>query len=286
MTPPSSKQPVVVITGGGTGIGLALAREWVSRQAMAIVIVSRTQATLNTAVAELETLAKSKSSPSVIKAIPADATVWAEIDSALEQTVTEFGSIEYIFANAGPVDNPQFDLNVVVEPSPDIHRVFDAHFWSTVNTVHAGAPRLAKSPAEDKAIIVTSSITSETICSLTPIYGLAKAALNGLVYNYGDHMPAGVRITGFAPGYTLTPYISMFAAACEAVKTVDDTAAEMMTHVDDRSKHAIVTFQRVDGALEDKLPVYPDRKDFRRAALPEMLTLIGQAMAAQRTARH
>ena len=61
----------VLITGGSTGIGLALGRELVQRGAH-VTLLARTQSKLDTAVAELRALADKHSLSVHVKAIAAD----------------------------------------------------------------------------------------------------------------------------------------------------------------------------------------------------------------------
>lgn len=63
----------VVISGGSTGIGFALAQQFVSRGA-SVVLIARTKSRLDAAVADLRKLAKVKDREVDIRAFPADAT--------------------------------------------------------------------------------------------------------------------------------------------------------------------------------------------------------------------
>lgn len=63
----------MVITGGSTGIGFALAQQFVSRGAH-VTLIARTKSRLDSAVAELRQLARAKDGDLTIKAFPADTT--------------------------------------------------------------------------------------------------------------------------------------------------------------------------------------------------------------------
>ncbi|CAD6885054.1 unnamed protein product [Tilletia controversa] len=256
-------EPVVFITGGAGHIGRAIAKEWIARHARAIVLTDLDQQALDGAVAELAEAAKvaSSSSPTQIKGIKADASVWSEINNALEQTVAELGSVEYVFANAGAVKSASVDLSVPQEPGADWYSLFDSHFKTTLNTIHAAIPRLAKSDAADKLLIVTSSASSFSRFSYNPPYGIAKTAINQIVLNYRDLLPAGVRMTAFAPNWVLTPQIAPLAPLLAGPKTIEETIAAMMTHVDDHEANGIVTVHEPDGRLHNVEPYYVNRSD-------------------------
>ena len=63
----------VVITGGSTGIGFALAQQFISRGAN-VTLIARTKQRLDSAITELKSFAKSKNRDPVIMGFPADAT--------------------------------------------------------------------------------------------------------------------------------------------------------------------------------------------------------------------
>lgn len=63
----------VVITGGSTGIGFALAQQFVSRGAN-VTLIARTKKRLDSAIAELKDFAKSNDRKLTIRGFPADAT--------------------------------------------------------------------------------------------------------------------------------------------------------------------------------------------------------------------
>ena len=63
----------VVITGGSTGIGFALAQQFV-REGAHVTLIARTKNRLDTAVAELRKLARAKDRDVDIRGFPADTT--------------------------------------------------------------------------------------------------------------------------------------------------------------------------------------------------------------------
>ena len=63
----------VVITGGSTGIGFALAQQFVSKGAH-VILIARTKSRLDSAVAELRKHAKAKDRNLDIRGFPADTT--------------------------------------------------------------------------------------------------------------------------------------------------------------------------------------------------------------------
>ncbi len=85
----------VLVIGGGRGIGRCSA-EFFSDANANIVISSRNEAELM----ELEYKLNSKGNPNVL-ALAADASVEEDVKSLVEQTVQQFGSIDYLVLSAG-----------------------------------------------------------------------------------------------------------------------------------------------------------------------------------------
>lgn len=85
------KNKIAVITGGNSGIGFGIAKEFYLEGAMG-AIVGRTQETLDSSVAQLD--------ESFI-AIKADVTNLLDLERVFEQTYKKFGKIDILVANAG-----------------------------------------------------------------------------------------------------------------------------------------------------------------------------------------
>ncbi|KAL9935805.1 hypothetical protein V8E36_005382 [Tilletia maclaganii] len=280
MTSSSSSSSTIFITGGAGHIGRAIAKEWISRKARAVVLSDIVQAGLDAAVEELTQLAGTTSSPTVVKGIKADATIYKEIDAAIEQTVAEFGTVEYIFGNAGALGGLDIDLSEPKDPGEEWHNLYNSHFRTALNTIHAGIPRLAKSTASDKLLVVTSSASSQCRFSFSPVYGAAKAGVNHLVYNYAELVPEGVRLTSFAPNWVLTPTIAPWAPFLTGPKTLEETIAGFFSHVDDTTAHGIVTVHDPDGTLVKVEPRYTSRTDMSYKLAAKLRPLRDAAAAA------
>jgi len=85
---------VAIITGGGTGIGRTMAKEFAKAGAK-VVIGSRKQANLDSVAAEI------KASGGQCLAIATDIRVPEQVDNLVKQTVDKFGRIDILVNNAG-----------------------------------------------------------------------------------------------------------------------------------------------------------------------------------------
>ncbi len=84
---------VAIITGGGTGIGFAIAREY-ARLGAKLVLASRSREHLDPAAAELQ-----KRGAQVL-AVPTDIRVPDQVDHLCEETIRCFGAIDILVNNA------------------------------------------------------------------------------------------------------------------------------------------------------------------------------------------
>jgi len=89
------KDKVVIITGGSSGIGLALAKEFVMQHAQ-VVLIARDEEKLRTAKKLLEADSSAK-----VFIVVADVSDNAAISAAIDKTADTFGRIDVLINNAG-----------------------------------------------------------------------------------------------------------------------------------------------------------------------------------------
>ncbi|MEE8352901.1 MAG: SDR family NAD(P)-dependent oxidoreductase [Dehalococcoidales bacterium] len=85
---------VAIITGGGTGIGAAIAHEYVAAGAK-VVLASRKQENLDKVAGEI------KAAGGEALAIATDVRVPEQVDNAVKQTVDTFGRLDIMVNNSG-----------------------------------------------------------------------------------------------------------------------------------------------------------------------------------------
>src|SRR5690554_5390754 len=88
------KNKVVIITGGSSGIGLALAREF-GMKGSKIVITGRNKTQLENAVTELRSKGIS------VEGFTADVSLESDNKRMAEETIKKFGRIDVLVNNAG-----------------------------------------------------------------------------------------------------------------------------------------------------------------------------------------
>ncbi len=109
----------VVITGGGTGLGLAMVRA-LARAGAVLAIAGRRSGPIEEAVAEVKALG------GAAIAIAADVTDSAQVDNLMDSAISRFGKIDVLINNAGAVqDNvrkPIWDIT-----DEEWHRIMDVN---------------------------------------------------------------------------------------------------------------------------------------------------------------
>ena len=109
----------VVITGGGTGLGLAMVRA-LARAGATLTIAGRRSGPIEAAADEVEALG------SEAIAVAADVTDSAQVDALMEAAISRFGKIDVLINNAGAVqDNVRKPIWEITDE--DWHRIMDVN---------------------------------------------------------------------------------------------------------------------------------------------------------------
>jgi 3-oxoacyl-[acyl-carrier protein] reductase len=90
------KDQAAIVTGGGSGIGLAIARA-VFSEGMKVAIAGRDETKLKRTAADLGGRADSKR----VIAVPTDVSVANQVDRLIDETMKAFGRIDLLVNNAG-----------------------------------------------------------------------------------------------------------------------------------------------------------------------------------------
>lgn len=189
---------VALVTGGGSGIGLAAARLLASRGAR---------------VAALDV--KPPVDEAGVIGLAADVTDQGSIDSAVAESADRLGVIDVVVANAG------IGAIGTVEDNADDewHRVYDVNVVGVVRTLRAALPHLRRS--EHPVVVTTCSVASVVGIPKRAVYSATKGALYALTLaTAADLLSDGIRVCGVLPGTIASPWVGRLLAA------TDDPEAE------------------------------------------------------------
>ena len=181
---------VAIVTGGGRGLGLAIATGFAAEGAH-VALVGRTRATLDTAVAAIR---KAGGSAEAFVGSVGDEEQAVAISRRLLET---HGRIDVLVNNAGinPWYKPpeQTDLD-------QWRRIIDVNLTGVfIMSKHVGIAMLAQGSG---AIINISSIAGSVALARTTAYCAAKGGVEMLTRSMAlDWAKKGVRVNAVAPGY-------------------------------------------------------------------------------------
>lgn len=179
----SLNKKIAVITGGSSGIGLAIAKS-LSDEGADVVITGRTEETLKKAVMTLGENAKG---------IVADVSSKVSLDALYERIKAEFGRIDILVANAG--GGVHAPLGEITEKQIDDQ--FATNVKGVVLTVQQALPLLGKG----SSVIIIGSTASVDPGPNMSIYGATKAAVRNMVRSWVTELHgSGIRINIVSPG--------------------------------------------------------------------------------------
>ena len=184
----------VVVTGGSTGIGAAIARQ-LSASGAAVVAVSRS----------------GRSPADGVVGLASDLSVADDLDSVIEAAIGDLGGLDVLVNNAGVAD---------WQPFGDFERdEFDAtmrlNVWAPLRLSQLARPYLAVS--DNASIVMIGSVDAKRPSAGAALYGSSKAALSALTVVLAKEMASdGVRVVQVDHGLVDTP---LAADAVDAMRS-------------------------------------------------------------------
>jgi NAD(P)-dependent dehydrogenase (short-subunit alcohol dehydrogenase family) len=200
---------VALITGGGTGIGLATAKEF-AHEGAEVYITGRRKPELDAAATSI--------GPGVT-AIQGDVTKPKDLDRIYGQIGQEKGHVDIVFANAGIGELAPFGS--ITEDHFD--RVFGTNVKGLVFTAQKALPLMS----DGGTIIMTGSEASIKGFPDTSVYSATKAAVRSFARTWTtDLKDRGIRVNVVSPGPVQTEMLSdTFASQPEAMDEVTSTVS-------------------------------------------------------------
>jgi NADP-dependent 3-hydroxy acid dehydrogenase YdfG len=187
MTP----SPVTLITGGSVGIGAAVARRLLS-QGQRVAVTGRDRGRLDRLAADL-------GGPADLLALTADASDYDAVQSAVDSTVSMFGRLDNVVANAGTGSGGD-----LADGDPaEWREMILTNVLGPALLIRASLPELKRTRGR---IVLVGSVVGH-VASEGNLYGATKWAVTGLAENTrlmvtGD----GVGVTLISPGRIETPF--------------------------------------------------------------------------------
>jgi NAD(P)-dependent dehydrogenase (short-subunit alcohol dehydrogenase family) len=182
---------VAVVTGAGSGIGLATA-DAMLREGARVAGLDLTPPPARTG----------------LLALACDVTDQASVEAAVAAAAAHFGGIDVLVNNAGIGVQGTVEDNDMAE----WQRVFDVNVFGIVRVTRACLPHLRRS--QHAAIVNTASIVSWTGLPRRACYGASKGAVYALTLAMAaDHAGERIRVNCVCPGTVDTPWVARLLAA-------------------------------------------------------------------------
>jgi ribitol 2-dehydrogenase len=184
----SITNPVAIVTGASSGIGLACALA-LDRAGTRLVIVGRDLTRLERVAPEFT------HAPELVVGDIVDPLT---AKSAVDRAQNIFGRLDVLLANAG-LYLPEKGWEVDAARVDAIGRT---NVLGVMHSVHAVLPHFISEGAGD--IIVTSSVSGHQVIAWEPIYSATKHAVQAFVHGTRQQLiGSGVRLGAVAPGIVL-----------------------------------------------------------------------------------
>lgn len=199
MAKSSFEQQHVMITGGSSGIGKALALK-LARAGAHISIIARTSTTLDAAKNEVET-ARAHSAQRVL-ALKADVAVAAEVTAAIETAIAQLGPPDMLIASAGIAHPGNFrDLPLSV-----FEQTMATNYFGSLYCIKAVLPAMEQRRT-GTIVLISSGAGLVGLYGYTP-YSPSKFALRGLAESLrGELKQSGIHLAIAYPPDTDTPQL-------------------------------------------------------------------------------
>ncbi|PWT95495.1 MAG: 3-oxoacyl-ACP reductase [Bacteroidetes bacterium] len=185
----SHKKKVAMVTGGGSGIGFAIAQKFVENQIQTI-IVGRDENKLKNAKSKLGDFCE---------VYPCDLSRLEKIPELVESILKEFGRIDILVNNAGT----NMKKNFIEVTDQDFQQVILTNLVSVFALSREVVKNMIKNGSGN--IINISSMASQYGLPKVIAYTASKSAIEGMTRAMATELsPQGIRINCIAPGFIIT----------------------------------------------------------------------------------
>jgi 3-oxoacyl-[acyl-carrier protein] reductase len=182
---------IAIVTGGGRGIGRAIATRLAEMGATA-VICGRSQQTLEATAQEI------RSAGGKCEAIICDVGQLASVEALAARVQKTFGRADILVNNAGVGD---FSRPLHQLPPDDWNRILTTNLRGVYYAIRSFAPMMIQAKRGD--IVNISSIASKNPLPNGAAYAASKWGLNGLSYSVAEELRRyNIRVSVVCPGST------------------------------------------------------------------------------------
>jgi NAD(P)-dependent dehydrogenase (short-subunit alcohol dehydrogenase family) len=199
---------VAIVTGGGSGLGEAIAKSLAAKGASVVV------SDINLAGAE-RVVQEIAAAGGTASAVQQDSAKAADNERVVAHAVSTYGALHYAVNNAG-IGGAQAPAGEV--DHADWDRVIDINLNGVLYGMRYQIPAMLKAGASKSAIVNMASIHGTVAAIGNGAYTAAKHGVVGLTKNAAaEYGPQGLRINCVGPGYIETPLLAGLPAEQKAM---------------------------------------------------------------------
>ena len=197
------EKKTALVTGGTSGIGLAVVRRFVQEGAH-VVVTGRTADKLDVVKAEFG---------DAVTTVQGDVSRVDDLDRVFAAVTARGAGLDAVFANAGGGEFAAIE-DITWE---HFTRTFESNGGGTVFTVQKALPHLNPGAA----IVLTSSNIDVKGSASFSVYAASKAAIRSFARSWAAELvDRGIRVNSVAPGPIATPGLSGLAAEPEQAEAL------------------------------------------------------------------
>jgi NAD(P)-dependent dehydrogenase (short-subunit alcohol dehydrogenase family) len=197
-----------LVTGGGSGIGLACAQR-LAADGASVTICGRSEGRLRTGINSIEAkIAASGHQGVKVQAVPTDVTVEPAVAGAVEAATALTGRLDAVVCCAGGSET----IGPITQTDVEAwRRTVDLNLTGTMLAIKHAAPVMAAQGGG--AIVAISSIAGVSTHRWFGAYGPSKAGLEMLCMMAADELGASnIRVNTVRPGLTRTDLVEALTA--------------------------------------------------------------------------
>jgi decaprenylphospho-beta-D-erythro-pentofuranosid-2-ulose 2-reductase len=204
----------IVLLGGTSEIGVAVVRAALSPFTRTVVLACRNSEAGEAVAASM------RSESLTVEVLPYDGADTASHQAAIDGIAARHGDLDLVVVAFGVLGDPATSRTDVAAAA----MVAQVDFTGGVTSIIATGERMRAQGHGD--IVVLSSVAGERVRDANPVYGGAKAGLDGFCQGYGDWLaPQGVHMLVVRPGFVHSAMTAGMPAA--PLATTPDKVAEV-----------------------------------------------------------
>jgi len=196
------EQKVAIVTGGGSGIGRAIALRF-ARAGARVAVVDVAEPAAEQTVREIAACG-GEGEKSV--AVPCDVSRQADVQAAFQELLRRFGTLDVLVNSAGIAHVG----NLEQTSEQEFDRLYAVNVKGVYNCMKAGVPAMKP---RGGVILNIASVASSVGIPDRFAYSMTKGAVLTMTYSVArDYVTEKIRCNCIAPGRVHTPFVDGFLA--------------------------------------------------------------------------